>query len=197
MYLINTFLSTLLYFFSITLGLYLSGYTCKRLTHEELLEEETKEKAMLEHMKLINFPHLYEDEVNDLSLNPTLDKESLKDIIIEMKVPMNSVIMYYDKDSFCYYTKNGDVGYKYLNVVCRKYIIDNNCKELYKEGNEPIEEKKELKTDSCFLSIKPKPIKQSKIVNKFIHMGTYEDYYESKRVVPKNTLSFMDYFSNK
>lgn len=193
---LNTFLSTILYFFSITLGLYLSGYTCKRLTLQEILEEEEKEQKMLEHMKLLNFPYLYEDELNDLSLNPTLNKESLKDIIIEMNVPMNSVIMYYDKDSFCYYTKNGDVGYKYLNVVCRKYVIDNHCKELYKEGPEPVEEKKELNIDSCFLSIKPKPTRESKIVNKFIHMGTYEDYYELKRVVPKNNLSFMDFFSD-
>lgn len=194
---LNTFLSTILYFFSITLGMYLSGYTCKRLTNEEILAEEAKEQKMIEHMELLNFPHLYEDELNDLSLNPMLDKESLKDVIVEMDVPMNRVIMYYDKDTFCYYTKHGEVGYKYLNVVCRKYVIDNHCKELYKEGPEPVEEKKELIIDSCFLSFKPKPTRESKIVNKFIHMGTFDDYYESKKVVPKNTLSFMDYFSNK
>lgn len=194
---IHTFLGTILYFFSITLGLYLSGYTCKRLTHEEILEEEAKEQKMLEHMELLNFPYLYEEELNDLSLNPMLDKESLKHCIVEIDVPMNRVIMYYDKDSFCYYTKHGDVGYKYLNVVCRKYVIDNHCKELYKEGPELVEEKKEMNMDSCFLSIKPKPIRESKIVNKMIHMGTFEDYYESKKVVPKNNLSFMDYFSNR
>lgn len=197
MYVLNTFLVTILYMFSISLGVYISGYTCKRLTHEEIIEEEEKERQMIQYMELLNFPHLYEDELKDLSLNPTLTPEQLKGVIIEMDVPMNKVIMYYDNNSFCYYTKHGDVGYKYLNVVCRKYVIDNHCKELYKEGPKPMEEVKELKVDNCFTKIKPKPARESKQINKFIHMGTFDDYYESKKVVPKCILSFNDYFSSK
>jgi|TARA_B110000285_G_C15071544_1_gene588271 hypothetical protein len=198
MYIINLFIASTIYLIGITFGLYLSGYTYKQLTHEEIEKENIKEESMIHHMKLLNFQYLYEDELRDLSLN-SYDKENLK--IVELEVPLNYIIMYYDhvNDSFCYYTKNGDVGYKYLNVVCRKFVIDNNCKELYKEGFEPIEDTEEILIDSCFSKKnKDKPNKiKSKIINRFICMGTYEDYYETKKVVPKNNLSFMDYFSNK
>jgi len=205
MYIINLFIASTIYIIGITVGLYFAGFTYKELTIEELEEEIKKEKEMIKHMELLNFPHLYEDEINelnDLSLNYQYNKESLKDIIIELEVPLNSVIMYYDytKDSFCYYTKNGDVGYKYLNVVCRKYVIDNNCKELYKDGIEYIQEEKELIMDSCFSNKKKKKhnmLRESKITNKFIRMGTYEDYYESKKILHSNNLSFNDYFLNK
>lgn len=198
MYIVNLFIATTIYLISITFGLYISGYIYKPLTIEEIEEEDKKEQKMIEHMELLNFPHLYEDELNDLSLN-SYDKEKLN--MVELEVPLNMVMMYYDpsNEAFCYYTKNGDVGYKYLNVVCRKFVIDNNCKELYKEGMEPIEEPKAVQMDNCFsIKKKHKPnTTQSKIINKFIRMGTYEDYYETKKVVPTNNLSFMTYFSNR
>jgi hypothetical protein len=196
MYIIQLFLASALYLVGITFGLYFAGYTCKELTLEELVEENQKEQKMIELMELMNFPHKYEDELND-ALND-YDKNNLPNI--EFEVPMNRVLMYYDpkKETFCYYTKHGDVAYKYLNVVCRKFVIDNKCKELYKEGIEQFEEPKEIIMDKCFTKKRKKPtITETKIINKFIRMGTYEDYYESKKVVPKNTLSFMDYFSKK
>ena len=47
--------------------------------------------------------------------------------------------MFYDndKEAFCYYTK-GDVIYKYLNVACRKYVIEYKCKHLYSSGESQI-----------------------------------------------------------
>lgn len=196
MYILQLFVASALYLVGITFGLYFAGYTCKELTHEELAEENRKEQKMIELMELLNFPHLYEDELKE-AIND-YDKEQLP--IIEFEVPLNRVLMYYDhkKETFCYYTKHGDVAYKYLNVVCRKFVIDNKCKELYKEGIEQLEEPKEIIMDECFTKKRKKPaILKTKIINKFIRMGTYEDYYESKKVVPKNTLSFMDYFSKK
>ena len=205
MYILNLFIASTLYIIGITFGMYFAGFTYKELTHAELEEEIKKEQEMIKNMEILNFPHLYEDEMHeydDLSLN--YNKESLKDIIIEHEVPLNSVIMYYDhnKDSFCYYTKRGDVVYKYLNVVCRKYVIDNNCKELYKEGIEYIEEKEnEINIDNCFMNKKKKLRdsdfkKESKIINKFIRMGTFEDYSTSNNL-SSNNLSFTEYFLNK
>lgn len=196
MYIIQLFLASALYLVGITVGLYFAGYTCKELVHEELVEENRKEQKMIEHMELLNFHHKYEDELNE-AIND-YDKENLP--ITELEVPMNRVLMYYDpkKEIFCYYTKHGDVAYKYLNVVCRKFVIDNKCRELYKDGVEQFEEPKEITMDKCFTKKRKKPtITVSKIINHFIRMGTYEDYYETKKVVPKNTLSFMDYFSKK
>jgi len=197
MYIINLFLATTVYMISIAFGFYLSGYTYKELTHEEVEEENKKEQKMIEHMELLNFQHLYEDEFNDLSLNE-VDIETLKNKYVELEVPLNKVIMFYDsaKDSFSYYTQKGDVLYKYLNVVCRKFIIEYNCKQLYKDGFETLPDERVLNIDNCFSKkYKPKPKTESKLVNRFIHLGTIDDYYESKKVVSKNNLSFMDYFS--
>lgn len=196
MYILELVIASSLYLVGITIGLYFSGYTYKQLTNEEIDEENRKEQKMIERMELLNFQHKYEDELKD-ALND-YDKENLP--MIELEVPLNRVLMYYDpkKEIFCYYTKNGDVAYKYLNVVCRKFVMDNKCRELYKDGIETFEEPKEITMDACFTKKRKKPtVSESKIINSFIRMGTYEDYYESKKVVPKNTLSFMDYFSKK
>ena len=204
MYFINLCVVSTLYIIGISLGMYFAGFTYKQLTHEELEEEIQKEQEMLKNMEILNFPHLYEDEIHEYDdFSKEYNKESLKDIIIEHEVPLNRVIMYYDHntDSFCYYTKKGDVVYKYLNVVCRKYVIDNNCKELYKEGIEYIEEKEPiLAIENCFFNKKEKKNKvrtrESKITNKFIRMGSFEDYY-SKKIPSSNPLSFNEYFLNK
>ena len=201
MYFINLCVASTLYIIGISLGMYFAGFTYKELTHEELEEEIQKEQEMLKTMEILNFPHLYEDEIHEYDdFSKEYNKESLKDIIIEHEVPLNRVIMYYDHtiDAFCYYTKKGDVVYKYLNVVCRKYVIDNNCKELYKEGIEYIEEKEPiLAIENCVFHKKEKKnkVKESKITNKFIRMGSFEDYYTKK--IPSNILSFTEYFSNK
>lgn len=202
MYFINLCVASTLYIIGISLGMYFAGFTYKQLTHEELEEEKQKEQEMLKNMEILNFPHLYEDEIHEYDdFSKEYNKESLKDIIIEHEVPLNSVIMYYDHttDAFCYYTKKGDVVYKYLNVVCRKYVIDNNCKELYKEGIKYIEEKEPiLAIENCFFHKKEKKnkVKESKITNKFIRMGSFEDYY-TKKIPSSNHLSFTEYFSNK
>lgn len=201
MYIIELFFASVVYIFGITFGLLLSGYTIKDISREEMEEEHKKEIAMIQYTELLNFQYLYEDELTDLSLNPVDNPEILKNTIIQYDVPLNSVIMYYDHsgESFCYYTKFGDVSYKYLNVVCRKYVIDNNCKVLYKEGEEPAEPITETNMDGVFFQNKKKTVlvREYKIINKFIHLGGFEDYYKLTNVVKVSNLSFMDYFSKK
>jgi hypothetical protein len=196
MYVIQLFVASTLYMIGIVIGFYLSGYTYKELTLQELEDELKKEQKMIEHMELIHFEHLYKDELEQLPIMD-VNTERLKDKVLQLDVPMNQVIMFYDKDSFCYYTKYGDVIYKYLNVVCRKYVIDHNCRILYKEGMEPIAQEPILDMDECFTKKKPKPIRESKRINPLVRLGTIEDYYDSKKIVPKNNISFMDYVSNK
>jgi hypothetical protein len=188
------------YLFGGALGLFLSGYTTKYLSPKEIEDEMKEELLMIAQMDRLCFESLYDDEVSNMP-SVALDddtKRQLKDRVLDYEVPGNIIKMYYDyeKEGFCYYTKRGEVGYKYLNVVCRKYVLDHNAKELYREGVELIERAPPPEMDACFTRKKIKPFKQeNKRVNKFIHLGTFEDKKTS--LVPTHSISFMDYVSNK
>ena len=190
------------YMFGTVLGLFLSGYTLKRLSLKEI-EEEEKEQQMIAQMELKNFEYLYQDEVCDASMVDLDDdaKKELKNKVITYVVPGNTIKMFYDvdKEGYCYYTQRGEVGYKYLNVVCRKYVLEHNVKQLYREGMETIElhtVPKEM--DACFSrkkTTKQPMVQENKRINKFIHLGTFQDYEKKLSMVPIHKVSFKDYFS--
>lgn len=192
---------SMLYLIGAAVGLHLSGYTCKRLTHAEIEEEIELEQKMKTRIEVENFEYLYEDEIHDISMtfleNDYL--EHLKTQMVEHKVPGNVVRMFYDQNKgFCYYTKRGEVGYKYLNVVCRHYVIQHNCKALYNEGIETITTPTSPEPDACFKQKKTRPlVYETKRVNKFIHLGTFEDDHQRTHIIPTHSVSFQDYFLNK
>ena len=106
----------------------------------------------------------------------------------------NTVIMYYDPDkaAFCYYTR-GDVLYKYLNVACRKYVIQYNCPSLYRE-EECHTNMPESNETGCGLFIKKveKPTLE-KNINKFILCGSLEDY---RKIKPEEKdIDILDYLN--
>ncbi len=112
---------------------------------------------------------------------------------------------HYDEKRFHYYTK-GDVTYPVVNSVCRGYVIDKKCMQLFKdeadlsriqkmiddeyenisdqeseEEEEEEEEKEELNSIFYFKKFdkKQKKInkkKKEKIINLFLRKGNLEDY---------------------
>jgi hypothetical protein len=56
----------------------------------------------------------------------------LRNNILMEHTPLGNVIMYYDsvKDTFCYYSDR-IIPYKYIDTVCRKYVIKFKCVKLY------------------------------------------------------------------
>lgn len=60
----------------------------------------------------------------------------LRNNILIENTPLGNVILYYDsvKDSFCYYSDR-IIPYKYIDTVCRKYVIRFNCVPLYFDIN--------------------------------------------------------------
>jgi hypothetical protein len=56
----------------------------------------------------------------------------LKNNILLENTPLGNVIIYYDsvKDTFCYYSDR-IIPYKYIDTVCRKYVIRFQCVQLY------------------------------------------------------------------
>lgn len=189
---------------SMAFSFFICGYTTKYLSHDEISYEEYQEQKMIETYELKNFDFKYEIEFEELKSHDLSQNElnELKDKYVECDVPLNKVKMYYDatQNGFCYYTKFGDVIYKYLQVVARKYVIEHDCKIVFVEGTNVIEEKNNVILDSCFFNHKFKKkedvIKEEKKVNKYIRLGTFEDI-KTKVEIKSENISFMDYFLNK
>jgi hypothetical protein len=199
MFLFN-FLSTfLLYAFSIGFSFVFTGLIVKPkyATNQQIENEDDEEKKMLEHLEEINFEFKYLDEyealpdknetneTNELNdLNDINCTNLLKDKITTLDIPFLKVkiIMYYD-DAFYYYC-NTDVVYKYLNVACRKFVIENNVKHLYIEKTESEEVKTKGVSSDLFIS-KSDSVLLEKKMNKFIRVGSIHDY-ETKHKNKKN-----------
>lgn len=60
----------------------------------------------------------------------------LRNNILMENTPLGNVILYYDsvKDTFCYYSDR-IIPYKYIDTVCRKYVIKFQCVSLYFDIN--------------------------------------------------------------
>ena len=113
----------------------------------EKIQEPVPEKA----------PEKYEDKYLDLyrktesTVCPDEKIEGLKNMILMENTPLGNVIMYYDKsrETFIYYS-DSNIPYRYLEVVSRKYVVMNNCKQIHvdmeqeiKDAQEKIEQKKQ------------------------------------------------------
>jgi len=136
------------------------------------------------------------EEAPDSSLNEE-ELKGLKDKILRYDIPylQHHVIMFYDveKEAFCYYS-NSTIIYKYLNVVARKYVLDYECKQIYKEMVACT--KKEEKTIT-FGQFVPKVGKTTleKDMNRFLYLGNLHEY---KPALPEpNKITFSEYMQAK
>jgi len=108
-----------------------------------------------------NKPERYEDKYLELLKKKNISIQSnhnkvelekerldeLKNCIIIEKTPLGNVLMFYNnsRSSFEYYSDN-TIPYRYLEVVCRKYVLTYNCSQIYVDMELEIEEaEKKLK----------------------------------------------------
>lgn len=102
-------------------------------------------------------PEKYEDKYLELyrKTESTLCSdekiEGLKNSILMENTPLGNVIMYYDKsrETFIYYS-DSNIPYRYLEVISRKYVTMNDCKQIHvdmeqeiKDAQEKLEQKKQ------------------------------------------------------
>jgi hypothetical protein len=168
----------LLYAFSISVGLYITALLLPNKKYD-MSEEIELEKEMIEYSKKYMFEQLYIDEINqleDCSSSTIIDKNN----VITLDIPFlnNKIIMYYDNDAFYYYTK-GDVIYKYLNVACRKYVIEYKCKHLYADDTISTLVENTNTDSNADNNLFIKKVEKSllyKKCNKFILRGSLDDY---------------------
>ena len=189
--------SLLLHLFSMVSGFYLATLMLPNYNKLNMDEDELLEQEMIEHCKRHMFTNMYLDELEQLedSSNCVISKKD----IITLDIPFlnNSIIMFYDtdKEAFCYYTK-GDVIYKYLNVACRKYVIEYKCKHLYSDGESQIVKTESVKENSMFIKKVERQLLH-KDTNKFILCGSLDDYHKSLIVTEDNDIDIIDFLKFK
>jgi hypothetical protein len=78
-----------------------------------------------------------ENQAKNYIINKKIEK--LKNCYVMEKTPQGNVLMIYDKDkeSFKYYS-DGSIPYRYLEVVCRKYVKFFNCRPLFVDMEEEL-----------------------------------------------------------
>jgi hypothetical protein len=196
-------LYVILTLFSMCAGFVLVGYIRPKDMNEEeskKFDEETDQLlyqySFLEELDNAPESYLITEKLNDLN------KNILKTTIPFIKQP---IIMFYDNSnqSFSYYS-NTDINYKYLDVIARQYVIENNCKQIY--NNIKVSEI-EAKTNSSeaskmlnelFIKKQKQNTKKTieKKMNKFIRIGSIYEYdYENikKPLEPPKNVNVLDY----
>ena len=112
------------------------------------------------------------EEAPNSNMTPE-ELEGLRDKQLTYEIPFLklTVTMYYDskKEAFCYYA-NSAIIYKYLILVARKYVLEYQCKQIFKEMVPSMKTEEKMVQFSAFVS-KPKKTLLEKEMNQFIYIG--------------------------
>jgi hypothetical protein len=156
---------------------------------------------------------LDKDSILELSESQLIQErlDNLKYSFVMEHTPIGNVIMYYNhtKEAFEYYSDNV-VPYRYLDTVCRKYVIMNLCVPLYvdiskelKEFQSRKEEEPVKQMSNVFVKLKnyKKPVSKptAKVIlkartNKYSYQGRMNNFSFMKQMeVKSESLSFADY----
>jgi len=200
-YVIQFIGSLLLYGITISFSFLFSNMFNKHITLEEIQKEDEAELKMIEYQEQLNFEYKYIEEVEQMQPNLNLNTSELKETKMEIPFLNTTVIMYWENEIFYYYSTT-DLIYKYLNVVCRKFIIENNAKQLYLDGS--YDEINSPSVSSSLFVTKQETNSLEKKINRFIRMGTIIEY-EQKNTVLKNKnknkeikeIDILDFLSKK
>lgn len=123
----------------------------------ELEEEEYEEEKVIE-----KYEDKYKNKLEKLEKTETSIERlnQLKNSFITETTPYGNVLMFWDQNrlSFTYYSDK-TMPYRFLEVVARKYVIMNHCKDIYYiMENEmktiQVEPKKKTETSGVFAKLK-------------------------------------------
>ena len=147
------------------------------------------------------------DEVDEMPTTEMCSEElaGLRDKPLTYEIPYlnQTVQMYYDheKCAFCYYA-HSNIIYKYLMVVARKYVLEYNCKQVFKEMVPSMKKEEKSVQFSAFVS-KPGKVMLEKEMNQFLYLGNiptplilekpktinYSDYWKMCQVLSSQKLN--------
>jgi hypothetical protein len=158
-------------------------------------EEEAKRIDEYYNNLFIEYKFIQELEEAPMSSLTIEELAALKNEILYYEIPSlhYKVHMFYDseKNAFCYFSAN-ELPYKYADVVCRHYVLEHKCKQVYLFPEEAIEEEAKAKeeTKGPFVAKKEKRNLLQKELNKFIYLGKYEKPVPVPEFKPLSFLQF-------
>jgi hypothetical protein len=155
-----------------------AGLFIRPLSLKELEEDAEEERLALIRLDEQNFEYKYLDEYEQLE-EKDVDLNG-KETKLEIPFLKATIIMFYD-DGFKYYS-NTDVIHKYLNVVCRKFVIEHDAKKMYIDGKVEQVIQKEVKSDSDLFVSKAETTTLERKCNQFIRVGSIHDYNDKNNI---------------
>jgi hypothetical protein len=171
-----------LYGLSIVVSFLFTGFLIRPLSLRELEEDEEEDKSAQKRIEQENFEYKYLDEYEKLEERDLTENYfiQLKDKETTLEIPFlkATIIMFYD-ETFKYYS-NTDIMYKYLNVACRKFVIENNVKKLYLDGNLEEVTKDSVKSELFVTRAETKLLERK--FNSFIRVGSIYDYKDKNNI---------------
>jgi hypothetical protein len=180
-------LYNLLIGFSITTGFILTSVYLNHINREANLEEISDEEDIINIHSFLD--EIEEEPISEMS-EELLLKLKQKFTILNLDPLLKQTIrMYYDReeDAFCYYSERETI-YKYLDIVARKYVLENHCKQIYLElGNSEekvIEDHKEVVGPFVSKKNTKKKVYEKKLI-RFVYKGNEKDYLFLQ---PKNNI---------
>ena len=183
-----------LYGMSIFMSFIFTGFLIKPLTLRQLEEDEEEDKKAMKRLEEENFEYNYLDEYEKLEEKEiTLDKlDELKHKEITLEIPFlkATIIMFYEDDTFKYYC-NTDVMYKYLNVACRKFVIEYDVKKLYIDGQNEEHTTKSVHSELFVTKAETKLLERK--INHFIRVGSIHDYNDKNNIKLVKEIDILDF----
>lgn len=162
--------------------------TFKQIDEKEGIEFDEKYNKIF-----LTFRYMQDVEEAPDSCLTEDELKGLSDKILHYEIPYlnQKVILFYDheKAAFCYYA-NSTIIYKYLNVVARKYVLDYECKQIYKEMLPCTLKEEKTVTFGQFV---PKVGKTTleKEMNRFLYLGNLHEYKPA--LAETNKITFSEY----
>jgi len=182
----------ILYTSSILFSFLFAGFCIRPLSLKELEEDEEENKQFLKRLEEENFEYKYLYEYEQLE-EKEIDLSQLKETTLDIPFLKATIIMFYEDETFKYYC-NTDLIYKYLNVACRKFVVENDAKKLYVDGI-----KEEVKTDSVKSDLfitKSEITTFERKINRFIRVGTIYDYNEKNNIKLVKEIDILEFLKS-
>ena len=115
----------------VSIAFYIGGIVTESMIKKSNEDDEESDLEMDE----IIFEEKYDDEFNSLEVKDALPKEEVEKFVSTVETPIGDVVMKYDLDAetFHYFSDRRTIPIRFLDVVCKKFVLDNDCKVFYKE----------------------------------------------------------------
>lgn len=135
------------YDFILISGTTLIGVTGAFFITSQFVYNKT-EQNMIEEEKETIFEDTYKEEFDSLEKKEIPDKEITDSYSSHVDTPLGDVVMCYDLDKkhFNYYSNRRNIPARFLDVVAQKFVIDHDCRAIYKE--EELESESEEEQDN-------------------------------------------------